>query len=95
MSDTERPTYMQKLRGWLRKEVVSEREGSREKDRKIVMERGRTESNQLDTLPQRQRQTTVSGYGEGGPLTGPPGEPPSCASGRGAWGGPLGNNPCF
>ena len=49
VSHTERPTYMQKLRSWLRKEVVSEGEGSREKDRKVVMERGRTESNQLDS----------------------------------------------
>lgn len=39
MRDTERPTYMQKLRGWLRKRGSVEGEGCR-KDSKIVIERG-------------------------------------------------------
>lgn len=52
MRDTERPTYMQKLRGWLRKRGSVKGEGCR-KDSKIVIERGhrtdRVRASQLDS----------------------------------------------
>ena len=74
MRDPERPTYMQKLRGWLRKSGSVKGEGCR-KDSKIVIERGhkdrQTDSEPANwtARPDRQRLTTASGCAGGGLLT--------------------------